>query len=184
MLQPMAQLDSSERLVIRLLVSLRDSGKTTVTLDDLTALVGGRVPAAKLKLVIRGFLDLGILAKFPPLHGGAVLSDLRITRLAGAYGQAGPKDASAESAEEQHRTTRGDRSTLERLALAELILIGPNATKIAAKVGVPRGTLLGWPTFRDAYDRAKVGREANKRSRRRGRRAGDRDFVTDDEAGE
>jgi hypothetical protein len=61
-------------------------------------------------------------------------------------------------------------------ALACLATIGPNATHIAKEVGVPRGTLLGWPEFRERYDQAKTDSELKKRSRRRGRRSGDRDF--------
>jgi hypothetical protein len=73
----------------------------------------------------------------------------------------------------------GDRDIKERMALAELLLIGPNATKIAQKIGVKRTTLLGWQTFRENYDRAKQNSEVAKQSRRRGRRAGDRVFDTD-----
>jgi hypothetical protein len=59
--------------------------------------------------------------------------------------------------------------------------VGPNATRIAREVGVPRGTLLGWPEFRERYDRMKADGEAAKWSRRRGRRAGDRDFEADED---
>jgi hypothetical protein len=67
------------------------------------------------------------------------------------------------------------------MALAELQVIGPNATKIAEAIGVKRTTLLGWPTFRKYYDRAKQQSEVAKRSRRRGRRAGDRDFEVEED---
>jgi hypothetical protein len=73
-----------------------------------------------------------------------------------------------------------DRSVLERMALAELLTTGPNASQIAKRLGVPRTTLLGWPTFRDLYDRAKQDQEIAKRSRRRGRRAGRKDFEAEE----
>jgi hypothetical protein len=66
------------------------------------------------------------------------------------------------------------------MALAELLLIGPNATKIAEKLGVPRTTLLGWRTFREHYNLAK--REAaTRRQGHRGRRAGERDFEAEED---
>ncbi len=69
-----------------------------------------------------------------------------------------------------------DRSIKARMALAELLTSGPNATRIAERIGVNRTTLLGWPEFREQYDKAKLNREVAKRARRRGRRAGNGDF--------
>jgi hypothetical protein len=77
-------------------------------------------------------------------------------------------------------TAGDDRDLKERLAIAALLVIGPNATKIAGKVGVKRTTLLGWRVFRDLYDKAKQDAEVAKRSRRRGRRNGRRDFEIED----
>jgi hypothetical protein len=65
-------------------------------------------------------------------------------------------------------------------ALACLLTIGPNAARIAREVDVPRGTLLGWPDFRERYDQMKADRDLAKRSRRHGRRAGDRNFEADE----
>jgi hypothetical protein len=76
-------------------------------------------------------------------------------------------------------TPSEERELKERLALAELLTTGPNASQIAAKLGVPRTTLLGWPTFREHYDRLKKDAEV-RRQQHRGRKAGERDF----EAGE
>ena len=49
-------------------------------------------------------------------------------------------------------------------AIAALLIIGPNASKIAESVGVPRGTLLGWPEFRQRYDQVKADAK-NRKSR-------------------
>ncbi len=73
----------------------------------------------------------------------------------------------------------GDREALERAALAALLTVGPNASEIARQVGVPRGTLLGWPIFRAHYDRVKADAEAN-RNNRRGSRSGSSDFADND----
>jgi transposase-like protein len=67
------------------------------------------------------------------------------------------------------------------MALAELLVNGPNASQIARRIGVPRTTLLGWPTFREHYDRAKQDQEVARRSRRHGRRAGERDFEVEED---
>src|SRR5262249_24791789 len=69
-----------------------------------------------------------------------------------------------------------DRRTLERLAIAELLTTGANAKRIAESIGVSRTTLLGWPDFREAYDRLRTDAGAKKQGRRRGKRVGDRDF--------
>jgi hypothetical protein len=74
---------------------------------------------------------------------------------------------------------RNDRIDKERQALAALLTIGPNVSRIAREVGVPRTTLLGWPQFRECYERAKEDAERRRRSLR-GRRAGDRDFEDED----
>ena len=71
-----------------------------------------------------------------------------------------------------------DREEKVRAALAALLTIGPNATRIADAVGVPRTTLLGWETFRLHYDRAKRDAEARKTARR-GNRTGASDFEAD-----
>jgi hypothetical protein len=72
-----------------------------------------------------------------------------------------------------------ERKQKQTLALACLLRIGPNATRIAREVGVPRGTLLGWPEFRQYYDQMKIDQQAARESRGRGRRAGKRDFEVD-----
>jgi hypothetical protein len=41
-------------------------------------------------------------------------------------------------------------------AIAALLTIGPNVSKIARTIGVPRTTLLGWPEFRLRYDQVKA----------------------------
>jgi hypothetical protein len=74
-----------------------------------------------------------------------------------------------------------ERRTKVTRALACLLTIGPNATRIAKEIGVPRGTLLGWPAFRERYNQMKTNIEAAKSGRRRGRRAGDRDFEVDED---
>ena len=65
-------------------------------------------------------------------------------------------------------------------ALACLLTFGPNASRIAKEVGVPRTTLLGWTEFRERYDQVKADSKLAKGSRRRGRRAG-RDFEVDED---
>jgi hypothetical protein len=68
-----------------------------------------------------------------------------------------------------------DRQILERLALAELLVEGPNAKRIAEKVGVKRSTLLGWPIFRERYNRMKAEQKKDTEERRRRLRRGDED---------
>ncbi len=71
-----------------------------------------------------------------------------------------------------------ERATLLRLALAELLLTGPNVKRIAEKIGVPRTTLLGWPDFVEHLDRARAAAETRKRGRK-GRRVGESVFADD-----
>jgi hypothetical protein len=72
-----------------------------------------------------------------------------------------------------------ERGLKERLALAELLLHGPNATRIARSIGVPRPTLLGWPKFREHYDRLKQKQQEEKEERRRRLLRGDQDEDED-----
>jgi hypothetical protein len=77
---------------------------------------------------------------------------------------------------------RERRQILEPMAMAVLLTIGPNAKKIAEKVGVPRTTLLGWETFKAAYDKKKGEAEAEKENRKRRLKSADQDTdETDDE---
>jgi hypothetical protein len=69
-------------------------------------------------------------------------------------------------------TLRADKI---RQALVCLLIVGPNVSEIARRVGVPRTTLLSWPDFRSALNQVKGQAEAARQSRR-GRRAGGRDF--------
>lgn len=76
-----------------------------------------------------------------------------------------------------------DREARERAALAQLLLIGPNAKRIAEMIHVPRTTLLGWPTFRTYYDKARADAQSRKLALS-GRRSGASDFengTADDE---
>jgi hypothetical protein len=65
-------------------------------------------------------------------------------------------------------------------ALALLAQIGPNASEIARKVGMPRTTLLSHRSFKDALELMRARGEAARRTRRTGKRVGERDFTTDD----
>jgi hypothetical protein len=75
---------------------------------------------------------------------------------------------------------REDRVILVRMAQAELLIEGPNASKIAGKIGVPRTTLLGWPEFREYYERAKERLRADMDARRKRLRRGDEDSDDED----
>jgi hypothetical protein len=68
----------------------------------------------------------------------------------------------------------------ESLALSWLVRGETNLSRIAKKIGVPRTNLYGWPRFQKYYRQMKAQQEQAKRSRRRGRRAGDRDFEVDE----
>src|SRR5262249_51960112 len=74
----------------------------------------------------------------PPI--GGALDDL--AAFARRLGQAQPPPAAA-----------NDRAARVRMALAEMMRIGPKGKQIANHVGVSRSTLLGWPEFREHYDR-------------------------------
>lgn len=89
---------------------------------------------------------------------------------------AGSSNSDKEAAPPVSPSKADARKNKETLALAALLTIGPNATQIAKQIGVPRGTLLGWDTFREKYDAAKADAEARKIGRQRGRRAGNGDF--------
>jgi hypothetical protein len=79
-------------------------------------------------------------------------------------------------------TKKHDRAALELAAIAELSFANgrPNVKRIAEKLGVPRSTLRSWPTFAEALRRINTQAAVAKQSRRRGRRAGDRDFEIDE----
>lgn len=55
----------------------------------------------------------------------------------------------------------------ETLAIAALLTIGPNVSRIAIAVGVPRTTLLGWQQFREQLAKVRAASEREKQSRRR-----------------
>ena len=111
-------------------------------------------------------------------------ADQPVTATGAANGAAQPQPAADNSADQQSQlASRPDeeRDVRIRMALVELLRIGPNAKQIAERIGVPRATLLGWAEFRDHYDRAKANQEVARQSRRRGRPAGERDFKVTDE---
>ena len=68
----------------------------------------------------------------------------------------------------------------ETLALACLARIGANVAEIARQVGVPRATLYGWPKFKEALGRFRDQEAQARQGRRRGRRAGNRDFASEE----
>jgi hypothetical protein len=70
---------------------------------------------------------------------------------------------------------REQKQILEPMAMALLLTIGPNAKQIAQKVGVPRTTLLSWPTFKAAYDKKKAEAATEKEKRRQRLRTADQD---------
>lgn len=74
------------------------------------------------------------------------------------------------------RGTRVDRLALENAAIAMLMAVGPNVSKIAKEMGVPRATLYGWSRFREVLDRTSSQGEAARNRRRGGRDRGD-DFY-------
>jgi hypothetical protein len=104
----------------------------------------------------------------------AELSSLLYKEFVKATGQHGPRAGGPMRPEQP----QPDKRTL---ALAALARIGPNVAKIAREINVPRTTLLGWPTFRQALDKMRATGEKARRSRRRGRRAGDRDFEVEED---
>ena len=77
---------------------------------------------------------------------------------------------------------RESKQILEQMAMALLLTIGPNAKKIAEKVGVPRTTLMSWETFKAAYDKKKGEAQAEMEKRRRRLKSADQDTdETDDD---
>ncbi len=94
---------------------------------------------------------------------------------------AGGQDAEEENPAEPDATDKNaDRKILERLAIAALLIEGPNATRIAQSIGVKRTTMLGWPTFREQYDKAKNQRAEEREARRRRLRNGELDEDSED----
>ncbi len=88
-----------------------------------------------------------------PAHRAVAASKTAIeAELAGlAAGQMSRK--SGDCGESATATQNMDKKTQ---ALAALLTIGPNASRIARTIGVPRSTLLGWPVFRLRYDQVKA----------------------------
>jgi hypothetical protein len=116
--------------------------------------------------------------RWTPSLASEIEARMRLAGLLPAAGTPQPAPTFAQTAPAAPQ--RLDRDTLERLAIAELLIIDPNANRIAKRIGVPRSTLQGWPTFQEYYDRMKKDAEA-RRQERRGQRAGERDFEADEE---
>jgi hypothetical protein len=96
------------------------------------------------------------------------------------------KKARADSEEkspgiEGNTDRKAEQQIKERMALAELLTVGPNASRIAREVGVSRTTLLGWKTFREHYDRAKDQQRKDTEDRRRRLLRGDDDEDDSDD---
>jgi hypothetical protein len=72
---------------------------------------------------------------------------------------------------EADKTNAGPEIDKKTRAVAALLTIGPNATKIAKAIGVKRTTLLGWPEFRQRFDQLKADAEVRKRRLPRGRKS-------------
>jgi len=79
------------------------------------------------------------------------------------------------------KTPREGKQILEPMAMALLLTIGPNAKRISEQVGVPRTTLMSWPTFKAAYDKKKLEVQKEKENRRQRFKAGDREEDENDE---
>jgi hypothetical protein len=127
----------------------------------------------------RWYEDMGILRALAVAGQAKGKKDTDPTREAPPLAPSGTnRQVEAARPADDHET---ERRRKVMLALACLLTIGPNATRIAREVGVPRGTLLGWQAFRERYEQMKADIELRKRSRRRGRHANDRDFEADEE---
>ena len=68
----------------------------------------------------------------------------------------------------------------ETQAIAYLATIGPNVSQIAKALDVPRSTLYGWTSFREALERYSAMGYANKKRKPRGFKAGDEFDASDD----
>ncbi len=73
-----------------------------------------------------------------------------------------------------------DRKAKINSALALLLTIGPNAAKIARRIGVKRQTLQGWKEFEEQYQKAKSD-GCSRRNSMRGSRSGSNDFASNEE---
>ena len=61
----------------------------------------------------------------------------------------------------------------ETAAIAALLTVGPNVSKISRIVGVPRTTIYSWPKFREALARIDASGAARRGAMPRGRKVAD-----------